>query len=370
MVRALRAVACWAWKDLANRVRVLIDGDIYSMSLGGGTIRYCNQLIRGLTFRGVEVALAVREDAQPRYGGTYPDCRIVRDPGGAPGYDIFHGSYYSDFRRARGAATVVTIHDMIDERLPKHLTQCGSGDGNDDAKSQAIAHADHLVAISETTKRDIVQHYGVPDDRITVIHHGIPGPLSSSDPVPPRNLIERELGLYGPYVLHVGGREGYKNFEFLLEAYARSRARGTATLVAAGSQRHFLPGEERVVERYGLRSEVMLLGYVTDPMLRCLYSHASLLAMPSLYEGFGYPMIEAMALGVTVACSTAPALLEVGQGSPLVFNPTDSVGAARVLDDALMEDHSLRNHLAVRIAKGFSEDRMISEYMRMYESLI
>lgn len=351
-------------------MKVLVDGDIFSQAPGGGAVRYCNQLVNGLVACGVEVHLLVGEGARLRSVSGYPDCRIVHDAVAHGGYGIFHASYYSDRFSAPGARTVVTIHDLIDELLPRSLTECASGSGDDDAKANAIRDADHLVAISEATRNDIVRVFGVPDDRITVIHHGVPAVFDSAAGTESESRLERELHLSGPFILHVGGRDGYKNFAFLLEAYGNSRARDIAKVVAVGSQTHLLPDEERIVAQYDLNESVMLAGYVPDELLRGLYSQAALVAMPSLSEGFGYPMIEALSFGATVACSSAPALVELGAGAPLVFDPTDVDGAARILEVGLGEDHSRRRELGMRIASRFSEERMIASYIRLYERLL
>ncbi len=167
-----------------------------------------------------------------------------------------------------------------------------------------------------------------------------------------------------------GGRDGYKNFSFLLEAYAVSRAHTIAKLVAVGSQSHFLPGEEPIVAKYDLCKDVMLTGHVSDDLLRCLYAQAALVAMPSLYEGFGYPMIEALACEAVVACSSAPALVELGAGAPLVFDPMDVNGASRTLQVGLTRDHSRRRELGMQVASLFSEERMIRSYIEMYQRLL
>lgn len=350
-------------------MRILIDGDIYSRTSFGGMVRYYNQLISGLTARGINVDLLVHDDVRSLNGTQYPNCRLVRDFDQAEGYDIFHGSYYSDFQRTPNAKIIVTIHDMIDELLPRQLIECGSTSECAGAKENAIRYADHLVAISNTTKRDILRLHNVPDNQITVIYHGVDEAFGPIDYAERRRTLEQELKLFEPYILHVGGRNGYKNFAFLLEAYANSKARDVAKLVAVGSQRFFLPDEDMLVERYNLQNDVLLTGYVSDTLLNCLYSHASIVVMPSMYEGFGYPMIEAMACGATIACSSAPALVELGHGVPLVFNAMDIDGAIKILDIGLTEDHSQRNELGKKIASSISLQGMIDRYIETYQRL-
>jgi glycosyltransferase involved in cell wall biosynthesis len=351
-------------------MRILVDGDIYSRTVFGGMVRYCNQLIDGLIARGVDVDLLVHDGLRLPNGGGLPACRLVRSIPQSRRYDIFHGSYYSDIMAVPNARTVVTVHDMIDELLAENLIRHASSSQCTAAKASAVGLADHVIAISRTTRQDLQRVLGVEDRRISVVYHGVGPEFAICGQVEGRRLAEGELDLTQPFILHVGGREGYKNFGFLMEAYAMSGAKGRAKLVAVGSQTFLLPHERALAEAHGLQSDIILTGYVSDRLLSGLYACASVLMMPTLYEGFGYPLVEAMACGAVVACSTAPALVELGQGVPLVFDPHDVAGAARVIDRALSEDHSQRKEQARRIASGFSIQSMIDGHLDAYQTVL
>ena len=352
-------------------MRILFDGDIYSRTVFGGMVRYCNQLIDGLIARGVDVDLLVHDGLRLPNGGGLPPCRLVRSIPQSRRYDIFHGSYYSDFTAVPpNTRTVVTVHDMIDELLAENLIRHASSSQCTAAKSNAVALADHVIAISRTTRQDLQRVLGVEDRRISVVYHGVAPEFAICGQVEGRRLVEGELDLIQPFILHVGGREGYKNFGFLMEAYAMSGAKGRAKLVAVGSQTFLLPHERALAEAHGLQSDIILTGYVSDRLLSGLYACGSVLMMPTLYEGFGYPLVEAMACGAVVACSTAPALVELGQGVPLVFDPHDVAGAARVIDRAFSENHSQRKEQARRIASGFSIQSMIDGHLNAYQTVL
>lgn len=349
-------------------MKILFDGDIYFRAAFGGMIRYYNQLIGGLISRGVDIGLLIHDKIKLPIKTNLPNCQIVGDIKEHGKYDIFHGSYYSNYTEITKSRIVVTVHDMIDEMIPRELIGLSSSPDCANAKENAIRHANHIVAISHTTKRDLIRLLDVRSTPVSVIYHGVDSEFASV--TDNHEVFDHEPPISRPFILHVGGREGYKNFVFLLEAFAMSGLKGKAKLVAVGSQTFLLPKEQDLVEKYQLHNDIRLTGYVSDRQLRSLYSRASVLAMPSMYEGFGYPMIEAMACGTTVACSTAPALVELGQGMPFVFNPLDVRGAATVLEIAVTADHSQRKELARKIALAISVDAMVDGYCEVYQTLL
>ena len=115
-------------------MKILFDGDIYSRTSFGGMVRYYNQLINGLTARGIDIDLLIHEGARSPTGTDFPRCRLVKNVNADDIYDIFHGSYYSDFSVISESKIVVTVHDMIDELLPQKLTKFGSSPDCIDAK--------------------------------------------------------------------------------------------------------------------------------------------------------------------------------------------------------------------------------------------
>ena len=351
-------------------MRILVDGAIYSRTSGGGAIRYCTQLVEGLLARGFDVNLLVQPGARLRAVQGYPRCRIVGSVAGSRSYDVCHTPFPSRVAVVPGARSVVTVHDLIDRRLPPALTAHACGEQEVDEGWAFVDEVDHIVAISETTRRDLEVVLGVAADRVTVIHHGVSPVFGPVDQVVGRESVAAELGVCAPYILHVGARAGYKNFLALLEAFCTSRARVAAKLVVVGGEPYLSEDEREVASAHGLRaSDVVLAGSVSDELLACLYAGAAVVAMPSLYEGFGYPIIEAQACGGLVACSRMGAFLEVGGPAPLLFDPTDVADIARTLEEALCDPHVERRTSGRDWAAGFSEDRMIAGYAELYGSL-
>ncbi len=207
--------------------------------------------------------------------------------------------------------------------------------------------AAHLIADSAATRDDLVRHYAADPARITVVHLAVEPELR---PAPPEAIaaVRAKLGLAPdqPYVLHVGTLQPRKNLPRLLEAFAVVAA-GLPELClilagAAGWGKADLPARAR---RLGIAERVILPGYLPRSELPALYSGAQALVMPSSYEGFGLPVIEAMACGTAVACSDSSSLPEIAGGAALLFDPLDTAAIARALR-RLIEDAELRSSLA------------------------
>ena len=182
--------------------------------------------------------------------------------------------------------------------------------------------------------------------------------------------VRRRYGLHDPYVLFVGTLEPRKNLERLLEAFSRARQAGRREkLVLAGQLGWKYRGLLGRIERSGLASAVRLLGYVPDEDLPAIYNLASVVAFPSLYEGFGLPILEGMACGVPVLTSDRASMVELAGDAALLVDPTDVTalegGLVRLLDDP-----ELRRELARRgrgRAARFSWARAAAETVRLYE---
>jgi alpha-1,3-rhamnosyl/mannosyltransferase len=239
-------------------------------------------------------------------------------------------------RGAGPAAVVVTIHDLIS------LVGVKSNDPVDTFVQRhwlrrALRHADAVVSVSDSTSRDIRKHLAVPDDRLHVVPHGV------SDEFHPRDRAEVasvlcKYGVRAPYVLTVGAGAERKNIRRLENAFASIRSvHPDLSLAITGRTEAALPGESQ--------AGIMPLGYVDRDDLPALYSGAAVFAFPSLYEGFGLPVLEAMACGTPIVCGDGSSLPEVA-GDAAVTVDVSSVeaiadGLLRVLsDDELCADLS------------------------------
>lgn len=228
--------------------------------------------------------------------------------------DIVHETYYcEDDFHPNGAQRVLTVYDLIHERFPELFENSVE---TTRPKKVAAKRADHVICISESTRRDVVAYCGVPEERTSVVYLGVDvnflqevGPAQQHHP--------------RPFLLYVGARGGYKNFERLVKAFGRSQyLRREFDLLCFGGG-PLATFEQNLVVASGLS-----LGQVThmggqDEILAALYKQAAALIYPSLYEGFGIPPLEAMAVGCPVICSNRSSLPEVVGEAAETFDPFD-----------------------------------------------
>lgn len=229
--------------------------------------------------------------------------------------------------------SVAVVHDLAFERHPEAYSFADRVYLRLTTR-WAVARCKLLVAVSESTKKDLVERYGVAPEQVRVVPLGISPPLI--EPAPASRL--GELGLGARFVLQVGRVETRKNQAAALAAVERLDG---VTLVIAGPER-----DRRLSERLRNSTHCRVLGTVDQPLLELLYKRAEAVVVPSLYEGFGLPVLEAMARGKVVVAAMGSSLPEVGGDAALYFNdPSDSAHMAHVLAVAL-GDKALRTRLA------------------------
>ncbi|UCG42851.1 MAG: glycosyltransferase family 4 protein [candidate division WOR-3 bacterium] len=209
------------------------------------------------------------------------------------------------------------------------------------ASLRTLRYATAVVAVSENTKRDLVRMRIVPEERISVVYEG-PG-------VEPRSSAGGFGAGYSPFLLYVGGYGQNKNVSRLLEAFARLRTGGHTKLVMVGwGTPSLLARTISTVQRYRLTDRVVLLSNdLSNADLSALYQRCQMVVYPSLYEGFGLPVLEALAHGAPVACSDSSSLPEVAGDSALYFNPRSAEDMARQMQ-RLVDTPGLRKELGCR----------------------
>jgi glycosyltransferase involved in cell wall biosynthesis len=214
-----------------------------------------------------------------------------------------------------------------------------------------VRTAAHLLADSRATKGDLVRLYGADPGRITVAHLGIDPTIV---PVRDRNRlaeVRHKYGIAGPYVLYVGTLQPRKNLVRMIDAFARvpaaQREGGDLQLVLAGKQGWLSEAILARPKALGIEDRVVCPGFVDDGDRAALYSGASLFVMPSLYEGFCMPVLEAMACGVPVACSNVSSLPEVAGDAALLFDPLATEMMATTMERALKSE-KLRRQMVQR----------------------
>lgn len=277
--------------------------------------------------------------------------------------DIIHETYYYPSSSGpRHSKRVLTVFDMIHEKFASDF------DPSDDAsrnKLSAVQRADHIICISESTRRDLIDILGVSPDKISVIYLGF-GLMDNPETVKPLPFSNK------PFLLYVGSRIGYKNFFSLLTAYSESsKLRRNFNLVCFGGG-GFNTCELEAVKMFGLNLDSVIQVEGDDQLLSQYYRSASAFVYPSLYEGFGIPPLEAMSFHCPVVCSNSSSIPEVVGDAGEYFNPT-SVENIRDAIEKVVDSNTLRNDL---IEKGkqrlniFSWDRCARETAELYRDII
>jgi glycosyltransferase involved in cell wall biosynthesis len=276
-------------------------------------------------------------------------------------FDIFHPTYYDPYFIGKvKKPTVVTIHDMTHERLPEYFW---SEDDLTRNKRMNIEVADSIIAISETTKRDLITYSNVDPQKIVVIYHGIDleVPLSFQE-IP--NLAKR-------YFLYVGDRSGYKNFYRFLDAFHRlSLKEPDIEMILTGGVKIALADEE-LIHRLKLQDKVKHLN-VTDEQLNYLYKHAIAFVYPSLHEGFGLPVLEAFKAGCPVLLSDTECFREIGSEAVAYFDAYDYTSLLasmeQVLNDRIYRQSLIKN--GNERLKDFPLDKSLQQTFDLYKSLL
>jgi glycosyltransferase involved in cell wall biosynthesis len=235
--------------------------------------------------------------------------------------------------------SVVTVHDVFPARFPQYLTSPWAWVGYQVAMRLATSRARHIMADSEYTKRDLGRLFGVPSERVTVVYPGVDPKFHPREPAE-LEVARQKYDLPPRFVLNVGINKPHKNLPRLIEAYAGARGDLRCPLVLAGKEDARWPQAHETVARLGLEDCVRFLGDVPEADLPSIYGLASLFVMPSLDEGFGLPLAEAMASGVPCVSSNGGSLPEVAGEAALLFDPRDTtaIGEAmrRVVNDSAL----------------------------------
>jgi glycosyltransferase involved in cell wall biosynthesis len=274
---------------------------------------------------------------------------------------IVHETYFSNLSSTpQNARCIITVHDMIHERFSSAFP---SNDPTSEWKRKSIKRADHVICVSENTKQDLLEFIDISPEKISVVHHGF-DTLNL-----PINISKTPNQ---PYLLYVGNRWGYKNFDGLLRAYASSSwLRSNLRIVCFGGGR-LEANELSLIKTLGLTLQQVEQVSGSDDQLAACYKNAAAFVYPSLYEGFGIPPMEAMSLNCPVICSDASSIPEVVGDAAEYFDPK-SIDSITVAIVGVLQSAEKRDDF---IAKGvvrcsnFTWNRCANETLAVYEKIL
>lgn len=278
-------------------------------------------------------------------------------------FDLFHPTYYSatSLNRSGNKPMVITIHDMIDERFHKDQPAYQSIIAQ---RAKHIERASKIIAVSDNTKQDLMTLCGVDPEKIVTIYHG-----NSFN----HNIESRTLPapIDAHYILYTGKRFAYKNFDRFLQSIAPIlQANPTLQLICAGGGA-FKNAEQVAIKQLNLSQQIHYQPILNDQALAAWYNNAELLVYPSLYEGFGLPIIEAFACGCPVITSIGSSTGEIAGDAAVLINPNDQADMTEKINN-LLHDKPLQ---AALIFKGhqrahlFNWDKTANQTLKLYQSL-
>jgi glycosyltransferase involved in cell wall biosynthesis len=283
-----------------------------------------------------------------------------------------HATHYNASLLHRGPL-LVTIPDVTPLLRPQY---CATWKSRLYARPmlRAIAHrADHVFTVSQYSRDQLLRHLHISPEKITVAYNGVGAEFSPFDRIEARAKVRAELGIESPFLVYVGNFRPHKNVDGLLHAFHLLRRRyRDHRLLLIGNDGTLLVSLQKLAARLRLTDTVRFEQNVPQRLLIACYSAADVLVLPSFEEGFGLPLIEAMACGTPVACSNVSSLPEIGGDAATYFNPTNTDEMADVIGNVLEQDE-LREALRKRgfaRAATFSWERSAQTHVDTYRRFL
>lgn len=362
-------------------MRVIYDNEIFLIQKYGGATRYFYELIKRMPQYDVEVVLYmgwfINEYGLEKFEKHFsvfagskikhiPRTKLISIKMQKPfferfavkhDFDILHQTYYADINIPKTFKRVITVHDFTHEKLSGNFSKL---DKTAELKRIAIEKSDGIICVSESTRKDLSEMYNLKGKHVKVIYHG-----NSL-----KHDVTEESFVKGKYILFVGDRRSYKNFEILTELFKiNDQLRNEYRLVCCGGG-VFSKKEAEMISKSNLENNFIQIE-ARDKKIANLYYYASAFVYPSKYEGFGIPIIEAMYNKCPVIASNVSSLPEVGGDCALYFNP-DSVEDLNSKINLVLNDKNLAEELkqkGFQREKEFSWDKCAKETFEFYREV-
>jgi glycosyltransferase involved in cell wall biosynthesis len=272
--------------------------------------------------------------------------------------DILHLTYYSKkLSYKKKFPIVITIYDLIYEKFYKEFNY------DKNLKKYFLKIADHIICISNNTKKDLQYFYDIEDKKISVIHLGV-------DSV--KNSQLQKIKIKDPYILYVGDRRRYKNFFKFILAFSLSKFLKNNFKIVCFGGGLFTAEEFNFFKKNGINLASVLQFHGSDDYLNEFYRNSSLFVFPSIYEGFGLPIIEALNMNCAVACSNIHVFKEVGKNLVNYFDPYDEISIKKVMENTILNVKNEKIKIdqnSKKLLELFSWKKCAKETMDVYKKL-
>lgn len=281
-------------------------------------------------------------------------------------FEVFHPTYYHPYflKNIGKKPVVVTFHDVLSEKFGSEYPDLGQN--LTQRKKQCLERADAIIAISEATKHEILQRFAVEENKITVIHHGNP-------------FAEALLANYAPqlqlparYVLYVGNRKLYKNFGRFIDAMLPILLTDSDLNIVCASSEKFDKTENDLFAKHNITDKIGQIPIKNDNTLIELYKKAQLFVYPSLMEGFGLPILEAMSCGCPVVASDGTSFNEIAHDAARYFDAKDPESMSFAIESVLSNNAQRRemSQKGVEYAAHFTLQKTAEATLNLYRSLV
>lgn len=366
-------------------MKILYDHQIFTSQKYGGISRYFYELIRGLSDTSninYEIPLLVSNnyyisdkkfvnyvDLLPnkQFRGKVRIFNYLNKPYTIlklkqQKFDVFHPTYYDSYflKYIGDKPFVLTVHDMIHEKFSEMFSP---KDRTTEQKRLLEEKAAKIIAVSQSTKKDLIDLFGADESKIEVVYHG--------NSLFPKSNIKLSLEIPKKYLLFVGGRNSYKNFERFIKSIAELLTQDKELFVVCTGGGKFSNYEIRLFKELGISKQILQFN-LDDDSLVYFYKNALAFIFPSLYEGFGIPVLESFACGCPLVCSNVSSLPEVAGEAALYFDPY-SKESIRNAVLRILYDTNLRKDLinkGYQQLKKFSWKQTVEQTKKIYESML
>jgi glycosyltransferase involved in cell wall biosynthesis len=277
---------------------------------------------------------------------------------------------------------VITVHDMMDLFYPDAFSHhpfyinYALRTYFRFVIPKSIRNATMITSVSESTKRDILKYFHVPEDKVEVIHNGVEEKFSPVKDEHLLTMVKEKYNLPDRFVLYLGSTKPYKNLDGTLEAFSKLKKKNINSnnhiYLVIGGLRHFSSSDlEKKLRELGIENDFLNIGYISEEDLPSVYSRAEVFLFPSIWEGFGLPALEAMACGTPVVTSNTSSLPEVVGEAGIMVDPKDTTSIAEALY-RILNNRAIRKELSgkgIKEAKKFSWRMAAEKLLKVFSAV-